>query len=277
MNKISVYCIVILVVLTSLHIAYRRSQMSKIPTDVYHGSQAEKLERWNNLKRLSLTDSNIDSIVEDMIRSQTLPRPSGTKECSLDTLTVPQKEDLRFAITGFFKAYRGSDPKPVFEYLSVQRGQTGFSPAMRKLLVDNPESLQTDEEIFCSIWNVGSKGIGWQSILSKSEQSCLWTTNSPLTREQLPQMILEEPGLFQNVTVMGHIFEVNSKMESLLEQKKVLSFIDIFFVAELVANKDSEFCATGVRFWFDEDNQKWVPHVLVFVTPSPRQDINVLF
>jgi hypothetical protein len=277
MNRFSVFCLAVLVALTLLHIGYRYSYVKKIPADVYHGSQAERLEKWNSLKRLSLTDSNIDLIVGDMLRSQTLPRPGETEEFSWEALTVTQKEDLVFAITGFFKAYRSNDPEPAFEYLAIQRGQTEFSSEMRKVLLPNPKSVQTDEEIFSGIWNVGPRGIGWQSILSKSGQSCLWTTNLPLTMEQLPHKVLEEPDLFQNVTSMGHIFAVNDKMKSLLEQKRTLLFIDIFFVAELIPDKDSDFCATGVRFWFNEDNQKWVPSVLVFTTPRPRQDLAVPF
>ena len=276
MNKVSAYCVAVLAVLTLLHIGYRWLHVKEIPANIYHGSRGERLERWNNLKRLSLTDSNIDSIVDDMLRSQTLSRPNGTKEFSFDALTVTQKEDLRHAITGFFKAYRGNDPKPVFEYLAVDRGRTEFSPRMRELLVGNSASLLSDEEIFSRVWNAGG-GIGWQSILSKSEQSCLWVANSPLGQEQLLHMVLEEPELFQNTTSMGHLFAVNDKMESLLEQRKTLLFVDIFFVTELIADKDNDFCATGVRFWFDEDSQKWVPNVLIFVTPQIRQDLSVPF
>lgn len=124
---------------------------------------------------------------------------------------------------------------------------------------------------------MGSKGIGWGFLLEGSGQCCFWETNAPLTSEQSIQMVLEDPTLFGNTTAMQHLFTTSLKVNEALSQGKKVLFCDVFFVAELVKAKDQDFCATGVRFWFDETTTKWIPNMLIFTTPQVRQDIQVPF
>ena len=89
--------------------------------------------------------------------------------------------------------------------------------------------------------------------------------------------VLEDPALFGNTTSMQHLFTTSLRLDEMLSQNKKVLFCDMFFVAELNKAKDQDFCATGIRFWFDEEREKWVPNTLVFVTPQIRQDLQVPF
>lgn len=276
--------VVVLVTITLIHVGYRLSSRTRtISHDIYSGSRGERLEKWNDMRRLKLTDDNISTFVNALLSKTTLPVPTRATEVSLDSMTESQKGDIREALMGFFRAYREDVPSPVYEYLAVSRGHTQFIPQVKESVLDaarqsgTPLASDADSEAFAFVWNMGSRGIGWEALLEKSGLCCFWETNAPLTPDQSVQMVLEDPALFGNTTSMPHLFTVSLRMQENLERGNKLLFCDVFFVAELNKAKDQDFCATGMRFWFDEAEMKWVPNMLVLVTPQVRKDLQFPF
>jgi hypothetical protein len=283
-NRITHIIVATLVVVTLLHVGYRLFRGDQgVSRHVYSGSRGERLETWNNMRRLKLTDENISAFVDAMLSNPTLPAPKGTSEISFASLTELQKADIREALIGFFAAYRGDDPNVVYDYLAISRGSTQLDPGIKKSIQDvarqsgNASTLETDKDVFGHIWDLGSKGIAWEFLLDKSGQSSFWQTGIPLTPNQSIQMVLEDPALFSNITTAGHIFTVSLKKDESLKRGEEMLFCDSFFVTELSKVKDQDFCALGVRFWYDKIGKKWIPDVLVLVTPVVRQDIKVPF
>ena len=191
--------------------------------------------------------------------------------------------DIRSALMSFFLAYREDKPASVYDYFANSRGSVQLIPQIRNSILEaarqagHTSALETDKEMYTFIWDMGSRGIGWGFLLEGSGQCCFWETNVPLTSEQSIHLVLEYPALFGNITSMQHLFTTSLRMNEMLSQNKKILFCDVFFVAELNKAKDQDFCATGIRFWFDEEREKWVPNTLVFVTPQIRQDIQIPF
>jgi len=276
-----IYIVVgVLVVVTLIHVGVRlfRGERADFTPP---GSRGERLETWNGMRRLELTDKNISDFVDAMLLSRTLPAPKGTSVVPFDSVTELQKVDIREALIGFFAAYRGVEPAPVYDYLATSRGPTQLIPDIRKTIQNvahqSGVTLETEKEVFGYAWDLGSKGIGWEFLLDGSGQSCFWETNAPLSPNQSTQFVLEDPALFGNITTMSHVFTISLKVNESLSRGTKLLFCDAFFVTELNKAKDQDFCAMGIRFWFDDAGKKWVPCTLAFVTPEIRRDIQIPF
>jgi hypothetical protein len=275
--------IVLILTLNFIVIAYRYLNVKRISHDIYSGSQAERLETWNDMKRISLTDDNISQFIDKTLTSEILPLPQGVTQLSFNDLLKEQKNDIKQALEEFFKAYRTDNADIVYEYLAISRGSTTLHPEIRKSIeqIAKQENLlshlNTEKAMFRYVWEKGSKGIGWESLLEKSGQYCLWQIDAPLKEEQALQMVLEDQNLFNNKSVMPHIFAVSLELLEHLSRKKKITFGDIFFVTELSKKKDNDFCAMSVRFWWNEKTQKWTPMMLALVTPQVRQDMQFPF
>jgi hypothetical protein len=268
MNRTAYIILTVLVVITLLHVGYRLFHGERANVSP-PGSRGERLETWDRMRRLELTDDNLSKFVSALLPNQTLPVPDGTSEVAPTALTATQRTDIRTALMEFFMAYRQDDPHLVYDYLAVSRGPTQLIPELKM-------AMKTDKEVFEYLWNEGSKGIGWGFLLEGSGQCGFWKTNTPLApNNQSIQGVLTDPELFGNVTAAGHIFTVRLKKNESLARGEELLFCDVFFGTELNKAKDQDPCATGVRFWWDNAGEKWIPDILIFVTPEMRQDIQV--
>jgi hypothetical protein len=275
--------IALIIVLNLGVLTYRYINDKRIPKNVYSGSQAERLETWNDMKRLSLSDRNISNFVNHLLESETLECPPNVEKIDYSTLTETQMKDINLALSEFFQVYRGEEADPVYDYLAVSRGNTTFIPEIKQSIEtsvkkSNPSlTFETEKDLFRYVWNEGSKGIGWDSLLMESGQCCFWKINKPMNDAQSLHLVLSDEKMFRNRTTMPHVFMSSLELSRLLKEGKTILFGDIFFVTELNPQRGREFCATGVRFWFNKEIEKWISWGLVLVTPSLNHNIAVIF
>ena len=282
-NRIVYIIVAVLVAVTLIHVGYRLFRRdSTVPR--FPGSQGERLETWNNMRRLALTDENISEFVDALLSSPTLPPPRGMAEVSFVSLTESHKTDAQEALVGFLMAYRENEPGTVYDYLANSRAPTQLPLDVKKSIQDIARQsghslpLETDAAAFLYLWSyLESNGIGWEFLLEGSGASCFWETNVPLTPEASIQLVLTDPALFGSITSRGHMFDGTLRLNEVLTRGNRVVFCDVFFVTELNKAKDHDFCAIGVRFWFDEAAKKWVPYTLALVTPEIRQDLQFPF
>ncbi|GHT23765.1 hypothetical protein FACS189419_08160 [Planctomycetales bacterium] len=274
--------VLLLLALVQITITWRHRSRDT-STTLSPGSQAERLSTWSDMKRLPLNDENIKNFVGDILKTETLSLPPAASKVQAEHLSEEQKQDIHDALEGFFTAYRGSNPAPVFNYLTVLRGKTEFPDEVKKAVLEaakqsNPSlKLESDQDMFNFVWNLGSKGIGFGNLLESSGRISFWETNAPLTDEQHIQKILDEPDLFKNTVSVPHVFTSSQKLIQLLQKGEKVLFADAYFVSELIPEKDKDICAFGLRFWWNEETKKWTPYILILVTPEVRQDVQFPF
>jgi len=258
---------------------YNKSSKHRLH-EVYSGTQAERIEYWNNLKRINLTETNINSFVDEMMQSCNLQIPKESQAMFMESLTEEQRSDLKDAIVKFIVYYGGNDPKNIYEYISVDRGlgQVRINDQLKLLFSESKKSSNdTDKDLFVYYWNDKNLGFFWQSLLGNSGEFCLWKIKAEqiITNAEILNMTTEDEVLFGNKSITPHLF-VEHKPLGKVSMEKELIFSDFYFVTELCKEKNSEFCSVKVRFVLDGNN-KWSPFMLITTSTSNSINTNVIF
>jgi hypothetical protein len=249
----------------------------------FDDQQVERLKLWNQLKRLSLTNDNIVTFVDNTLKKQTLDRPPHVMKVDFNSLEQGIQDDFRDAFFSFVKAYSDNTAQSAFVYHTQNRGGAMDHLIKQQLLdiykkVSKKSLPNSDLELFSFFWNINNdRGIHWKNILDKSGMISIWSTNSRLTQEQESFINSYDKSVFHGQSVLLNIFRCEEDITLFFENKKKVIFGDVFFVAELDETRNGEFLPVTVRFYFNEKSQKWFPVSLVIVVPSKQYNFTILF
>lgn len=254
---------------------HRRQQESEMQRRMNErmGRQGVALERWHSVTPIAINTSTFRAALH-RLKPSDRPTVEGTVRLSRDELSSEQASDLMNAVHGLAAAYRSGKPSSLIQYMSTRQEelQEDAVGSLRRYLIerhgfteDEFSGLGVDEQ-FEMFWDVLGVAPEWRSFIAEHSDIALFRSTGNATTEAFSdtaQISGEDVELWQHVAARHHHFgNPGDKLDTQLASENGATFADVRLVVKHNGKGMHTICPYTVRFWYSEQRECWVPHLL---------------
>ena len=237
------------------------------------GRQGEALERWHLASPVAIESAASLSAIQRFAVSSR-PVIDGADRLDRSQITKEQKRDLSRAIHGLAVAYRRGTSRSLIQYMGTrdEKLKEEAVARLRDYLV--AQHGFTEAEVggldpsrqFEMFWDIVGVAPGWDSLIPEDSGITIYRCGRNVAEESLSatsQISHRDAALWQHVAKRFHHFgNDEDDLELHLASENGATFADVRLVVKHNGKGMHTICPYTVRFWYSEQRECWVPHLL---------------
>ncbi len=249
------------------------------------GRQGDVLARWHAADSIPIESALCKGAIRDM---QLKYDPSGNADGSYTELDDRQADKLADAIHDLASAYRRGTARALMKYMG-SRGEklnpidvakfTSYLVEKHGLDSSELEALNLEQQ-FVTFWDAYGISPEWKAVVPKESSVHVWTCHSESSESisEPSQMDGVTAELWQRRGVRHHNFEnTDDTAEMNLAMHGNVTIADVRLVIQHTGEGVHTICPYTVRFWYSQQRQDWIPHLLFQFRTSRDIPEEVLF
>jgi len=204
------------------------------------------------------------------------------------TLNSKQTDKLTDAIFGLAKAYRRGTSAALLNYMDAHEEKLNTISVgkftdylVEKHGLDRGELAQLSlEQQFSTFWEAYNVTPEWKAIVAQESNIHIWKcdADSGESISEPSQLDGVTSELWQRRGVRHHNFEnANDTVAENLAMHGAVMIADVRLVVQHTGEGVHTICPYTVRFWYSEQRQDWVPHLLLQFRTSQDIPDKILF
>lgn len=252
------------------------------------GRQGDALAKWHAADSIPIESSLCKGAIRNLRSTHEVAGLSEETIAPAPTLSEKQSGKLTNAIHGLAMAYRRGTPTALLNYMRARdeelnpndvRKLTNYLVEKHGLDATKLEQLSLEQQ-FATFWDVYGITPEWKSIVAHESNIHVWTCDATFSES------ISEPSQLDGVTaelwqrrgIRRHNFEnPEDSIATNLDKHGDVTIADVRLVIEHTGEGVHTICPYTVRFWYSQQRQDWVPHLLLQFRTSRDIPDEILF